>query len=440
MADREIMNPRTAGAFTPSIGVDAIDRAMSLLGLSIEQPPRGEQWGEFLSVIAYEYHHSDAARFENLFNASPIPTIEQDYSLVVERFEKLRSEGVTDLRSYIGTDARRLRTLIGDIRNVAANPAAIQIIGLNPREVEGPVDLVIVNEESRGSWVDQLETIWHGKTYSEFEFLGRTALGEPFDARRRMAVPVGPLGPDYRRVVVTIEDATRERDEQRRLEHLVEEKNEFLAAVSHEIRTPLTGVVGFTEILLDNGESMSWAETAGVLASIANQAQEVSDLVEDLLIATRSESGDLAVTREPVDLTAEVSSVLHNGGSHTQGVSIETEDNTSTVLGDPGRIRQIVRNLLTNAERYGGPNVKVTIGARPGWATVTVSDDGDGVAADRLDSLFTSSHMVNAATVSGSTGLGLSICRNLAGLMGGDLTYERVADRTLFRLSLRSGS
>jgi signal transduction histidine kinase len=437
MADRETMNPRTAGAFDPFTGVDAIDRAMSMLGLSIERPPRGDQWGEFLSLIAYEYHHSDAARFENLFNASPIPTIEQDYSLVVERFERLRSSGIQDLKAHIGDDDERLGLFIGDIRNVAANPAAIQIIGLNPDRIEGPVDLVIVNDESRGSWLDQLETIWQGRTYSEFEFLGRTALGEPFDARRRMAVPVGPLGPDYRRVVVTIEDATRARDEQRRLEHLVEEKNEFLAAVSHEIRTPLTGVIGFTEILADNGASMSWPEMADILASIANQAQEVSDLVEDLLIATRSESGDLAVTQEPVALVAEISDVLHNGGSHTQAVTFEAPDET-TAIGDPGRIRQIVRNLLTNAERYGGSDVQITIEREPGRATVTVSDDGDGVAEDRLASLFSSVRTVNAATVSGSTGLGLSICRNLADLMGGDLVYDRVAGRTRFRLSLRT--
>lgn len=431
------MNIRTAGAFDPSTGVDAIDRALSVLGLSIERPPRGDQWGEFLSLMAYEYHHSDAARFENLFNASPIPTIEQDYSAVVELFDQLRSSGIDDLSEYIGDDDERLRTFISSIRNVAANPAAIQIIGLNPDQIEGPVDLVIVNDESRGSWLDQLETIWQGKIYSEFGFLGRTALGEPFDARRRMAIPVGPLGPDYRRVVVTIEDATRERDEQRRLEDLVKAKNEFLAAVSHEIRTPLTGVLGFTEILANDGASMSWSETADILASIANQAQEVADLVEDLLIATRSESGDLAVTREQVDLVAEISNVLHNGGSHTRGVDFESPDQMKAI-GDPGRIRQIVRNLLTNAERYGGPEVQITIDRQPGWATVTVSDDGDGVAEDRIASLFSSVRTVSAATVSGSTGLGLSICHNLASLMGGDLVYGREAGRTRFTLSLRT--
>lgn len=430
------MNSRNAGAFSPSTGVEGIDRALTMLGLSISQPPTRDEWGEFLSLMAYEYHHSDAARFETLFAASPIPTVEQDYSEVVLHFETLRAAGVTDIRDHVGEDFDLLAELVGRIRNVAVNPAAVAIIGLTEEHAEGFIDPIIVNEEAFGSWIDQLETVWHGRTFSEFEYIGRTLHGAPFDARRTMAVPVGPLGPDYRRVVVTIEDATRERDEQRRLQHLVEEKNEFLAAVSHEIRTPLTGVLGFTEILMDNEESMTADERSEVLASIARQAQDVSDIVEDLLIATRSESGELAVTREPVDLAEEIATVLSNGGSHTDGVQVGIGVPSTVTIGDPGRVRQIIRNLLTNAERYGGPNVRIDIEERSDQLVVAVSDDGDGVRPERLDSLFTSAGGVTAATVSGSAGLGLSICRNLAELMGGALDYVRRDGRTEFSLSL----
>lgn len=430
------MNSPSAEAFSTSTGVEGIDRALTMLGLTIGQPPTRDQWGEFLSLIAYEYHHSDAARFETLFAASPIPTLEQDYTEVVARFETLREAGVTDIRRHITGDPETLTELVGLIRNVAVNPAAIAIIGLTEDHAEGFIDPVIVNDEALGSWIDQLETVWHGRTFSEFEFTGRTLHGAPFDARRTMAVPVGPLGPDYRRVVVTIEDATRERDEQRRLQHLVQEKNDFLAAVSHEIRTPLTGVIGFTEILMENGESMSPTERSDILSSIARQAQDASNIVEDLLIATRSESGELAVTREPVDLAEEVATVLRNGGSHTEGVEVEIDATSTVVYGDPGRVRQIVRNLLTNAERYGGPTVRVDVQQTDRYIVVTVSDDGDGVAPERIEALFTSAGALSAATVSGSAGLGLSICRNLAVLMGGTLDHERRNGRTLFSLSL----
>jgi signal transduction histidine kinase len=430
------MTSRSAEAFSPSTGVDGVDRALTMLGLTIGQPPTRDQWGEFLSLIAYEYHHSDAARFETLFAASPIPTLEQDYTEVVARFRELRSAGITDIRSHIGEDAAALRALVRHIRNVAVNPAAIAIIGVTEEPVEGFIDPVIVNDEAFGSWIDQLETVWLGRTFSEFEYIGRTLHGAPFDARRTMAVPVGPLGPDYRRVVVTIEDATRERNEQRRLQHLVEEKNEFLAAVSHEIRTPLTGVIGFTEILMDSSDSMSAAERSDILSSIARQAQDVSDIVEDLLIATRSESGDLAVTHEPVDLAAEVATVLGNGGSHTEGVTVDIDATSTIATGDPGRVRQIIRNLLTNAERYGGPSVRIDVHERPDRIVVCVSDDGDGVAPERIETMFSSAGALSAATVSGSAGLGLSICRKLAELMDGTLDYERRDGHTRFSLSL----
>lgn len=431
------MNAPGASAFALSTGVDAIDRALTMLGLTLGQPPTRDQWGEFLSLIAYEYHHSDAARFETLFAASPIPTIEQDYTHVVTAFEQLRANGVTDIRSHVGADESRLRELVGLIRNVAVNPAAVAIIGLKEEHAQGFVDPAIVNEESKGSWIDQLETVWLGRTFSEFEFLGRTLAGAPFDARRTMAVPVGPLGPDFRRVVLTIEDATRERDEQRRLQHLVEEKNAFLAAVSHEIRTPLTGVLGFTEILKDNEASMSASERSELLAAIAGQAQDVSDIVEDLLIAARSESGQLSVSREPVDLAAEVATVLRNGGSHTERVAFDIGSESTISTGDPGRVRQVIRNLLTNAERYGGRDVRIEIRQRvPDRIDVAVSDDGAGVSPDRLKTLFTASGAVAAPAVSGAAGLGLSICRQLAELMGGTLEYERRDARTHFILSL----
>jgi signal transduction histidine kinase len=141
------------------------------------------------------------------------------------------------------------------------------------------------------------------------------------------------------------------------------------------------------------------------------------------------------VTRERVDLAAEVATVLDNGGSHTQGVEVGVEAASTIATADPGRVRQIIRNLLTNAERYGGSDVRIEVRERADAIVVSVSDDGQGVAADRVATLF-SARSMSAATVSGSAGLGLSICRRLAELMGGILDYERLNGRTHFSLAL----
>lgn len=415
---------------------DPVARALDRLGLVRDQPPAAREWRALLDQLTTEVGVSNAQRFENLFIASPIPTMEQDYSFVIEHFDQLRVDGVTDLREHIGGDWDKLREIVALIKNVAANPAAIEMIGMTPEEVDGFVDPVIVNDESVLGWLDQLENVWHGKTYSEFEFLGSTPQGDVFDAHRRMAVPDGPLGPDYRRVVVTIEDTTEKRNEQRKLEQLLAGKNEFLASVSHEIRTPLTGVLGFTELLISSGESMSADERAEMLEAIAHQSREVSNIVEDLLISTRTESGDLSVTEERVDLVEQVMIVIKDGGPHTKGVSVGSPDEPIVVTGDPGRIRQVVRNLLTNTERYGGPSVEVTFGSSDQTSWVSVTDDGEGLPPERASQIFSSARTSAPATVSGATGLGLSICRRLAVLMGGDLTYERRDRTSTFTLTL----
>lgn len=107
------------------------------------------------------------------------------------------------------------------------------------------------------------------------------------------------------------------------------------------------------------------------------------------------------------------------------------------VHADPLRVRQIVRNLLTNAARYGGGRVRVVLETGPGHGALTVLDDGDGVPSDQAEMIFESyGRAHNAAGQPGSVGLGLSVSRNLARNMGGDLSYSRRDGWTGFELTL----
>ena len=108
------------------------------------------------------------------------------------------------------------------------------------------------------------------------------------------------------------------------------------------------------------------------------------------------------------------------------------------VLGDPGRIRQILRNLITNALRYGGEHVTIETTAGP-LSSVVVRDDGDGIPLEQREEIFAPYHRVGGRgdTVLGSLGLGLTISRQLARLMGGDLTYQYIDGHSVFTLYLR---
>ena len=220
------------------------------------------------------------------------------------------------------------------------------------------------------------------------------------------------------------------------LQKAAADKDRFLAAVSHEIRTPLTVVAGFSHELRDNGEYISAAEKEGLLYEIAGQADEMTAIIEDLLVAARTDIRNVSIHQASIDLRSEIEAAIPPMGGH----QVQIGDDTATAFADPGRVRQIVRNLLTNARRYGGADVRIAITSERNSVRVEVSDDGQPVPEDRRETIFepyTSAHQRNQDL--GSIGLGLFISRELARLMGGDLEYHRRDRRTCFELTLPAG-
>jgi signal transduction histidine kinase len=168
-------------------------------------------------------------------------------------------------------------------------------------------------------------------------------------------------------------------------------------------------------------------------------AQEGADLVamlEDVLVAARTDIGALSVARVRVNLRAQVAQAVE--GLTGSGSAVEKVVGDEVfVEGDPLRVRQILRNLLTNAQRYGGERVRVEIGRIGSTGVVQVLDDGAGIASEDEAGIFEPYvTMHGQAGRPGSVGLGLPVARGLATRMGGDLVYKRVEGWTAFELSL----
>lgn len=219
------------------------------------------------------------------------------------------------------------------------------------------------------------------------------------------------------------------------LEHVIAEKERFIGTVSHELRTPLAAIVGFTELLASGDAELSDAEQREYLSLILTQGNEVSGIVDDLLVAARVEIGELALVRVPVDLPAQARQVVEAldfpGGKPVVPVA------SAFGLGDPGRVRQIVRNLLTNAIRYGGPSITIDFEVGGETATLRVVDDGDPIAIEDRSRIFEPyTTLSESQPVTGSIGLGLTVSRQLARLMDGDLIYERGENENVFTLTI----
>jgi len=225
------------------------------------------------------------------------------------------------------------------------------------------------------------------------------------------------------------------------LEELVRSKDELVASVSHELRTPLTAIVGVALELQAHREAFTPAETDELMGLLAEQSTELADIVDDLLIAARAESGTLELTIKELDITTELAALVKRFGTRTSvgRVTITGSDTTRTCMGDILRLRQIVRNLLSNADRYGGNRAWIEVSNAGRQVVIAVCDNGPGVGAASEQLIFEPYRRAEGEMHHPlSVGLGLAVSRNLARLMDGDLRYHRAGTVTRFEISLPS--
>lgn len=230
----------------------------------------------------------------------------------------------------------------------------------------------------------------------------------------------------------------RTEHELNRLRELTRAKDQFLASVSHELRTPLTGVLGFAELLRSDHAELTNEERHAMIASVAGEASDLAAIIDDLLVAARSELDLLAITQVPVSLRAQLAQVVEAADSSVRDCVEIVGETTRPAMGDPGRVRQIIRNLLTNATRYGGGQIEIRFSATDDLVHVDVADNGPGVPDDESQRIFEPYHRVHQSngTQPAALGIGLSVARHLARLMDGDVVYRRQGGWSVFRLSL----
>ena len=213
-------------------------------------------------------------------------------------------------------------------------------------------------------------------------------------------------------------------------------RDQFLASISHEIRTPLTSILGWSRLLRDEHSALGEEDKDEALRLIESEATEVTDIVEELLTAAQLDSGALTVRNRRIDLAEEVATVLL-AKYLDPADAIAVDGSAAEAWADPLRVRQIIRNLVTNATRYGGSETWINLSSDDTWCTLAVSDNGSGIPPELEHHIF--DPFIQAGQARGTLqpiGLGLTVSRHLAHLMGGELSYRREAGATRFELKV----
>lgn len=241
-------------------------------------------------------------------------------------------------------------------------------------------------------------------------------------------------------IAVAIESA-RLFDELRRLEAQREAqrlKTELISAVSHELRTPLGFIRSYaTTLLSDDIEPIDPATQQKFVQIIDEEAAKLQQMIDDLLDASRFQSGRLSLETEivAIDVLVEGAVVRSRPSFEQTGHAVATahRDGGLRVLVDPLRIEQVLRNLLENAGRYSDPgtSIELVVYRENDEAVVSVADGGDGISEEEQEAIFEPFYRGESARLRGvrGTGLGLSICRAIVEAQGGRLWVENVPGR-----------
>jgi signal transduction histidine kinase len=216
--------------------------------------------------------------------------------------------------------------------------------------------------------------------------------------------------------------AFRDLSAERRLD---DAQSEFIATVSHELRTPMTAVLGAAKTLLRDDIDLTPERRRELLEMIGVQGTRLTQITEEILLASRLDRGDLRLESNRLDLREVVRATVEAMRPRLpSSISLTTNlESNGAALGDRGRVEQVLVNLLDNAIKYSpdGGSVIVSTARLPGAVRVTVEDEGIGIPPGEQSSIFEKFYRADPhlRQVPGGTGLGLYISRELVQRMGG---------------------
>jgi PAS domain S-box-containing protein len=346
-------------------------------------------------------------------------------------------------RLSTAVDACEDAVITEDMRGIVTgwNRAAEKLFGWTAAEMIGRETAVLAPPDRLEELAALLARVRAGQTVERIETVRLTKSGTRID----VSASVLPIRDDNGRVVGVariVHDISRRLQADRELlaakeaaEEASRAKSRFLANVSHELRTPLNAIIGYSEMLAEEAQENDHPQYLSDLEKIRDAGRHLLELIADVLDLSKIEAGRMGVYLETfgiAEMLAGVASTLTPLVARNRNVlKIECPDDIGTMRADLTKVRQCLFNLIGNACKFTeGGTIAVAVSrersAGGEWVLFRVSDTGIGMSPEQIERLFEAFAQAEASTARrfGGTGLGLTISRQFARIMGGDVTVN----------------
>jgi signal transduction histidine kinase len=231
-----------------------------------------------------------------------------------------------------------------------------------------------------------------------------------------------------------------QKEEADKLREIQQWRADAVAQVTHELKTPLTSLLGYATILRKRADTIAPEQRTEFIALMEKQGQRILRLIEELLQSSRLDSGQTKLQRAHVDLPAIARDVAREiGTGRGRQITVDAPPEDLGLFGDAAALEHVLTNLIDNALKYSGDDttVRIAIGEGEGEIFFTVSDEGRGIPADQLTSIFERFQQASNARGGGSVGLGLYIVRSLVQAHGGTVWADSdIGKGTTFTVTL----
>ncbi|MEN8119948.1 MAG: ATP-binding protein [Bacteroidota bacterium] len=390
--------------------------------------------------ISKEKAEENAKGFKSLFENSPISLWDADYSGILTQLDKIRKLNLTDYKGYLSNNPHIVQECLLKMKVIDVNKAALNMLKAPDKESFFSNIDKLLNKKSFEFFIDELEAL----LLNEKEFSGETELVR-FDGKVITVISKVFITENTKKIITAVIDITERKLAEKELvltkekaEESDQLKTEFFNNMSHEVRTPLNGILGFSSIL-DNPE-LTYEKRKNYINIIQSSSEQLLRIIDDIIEISQLGTKQVKIKNKEIclnHLLLELFSIFDIKAKENKTplyLKKELSDKESIVLTDKLKLNKILSNLLENALKFTnqgfiefGYSLVETYGRTSlQQLQIYVKDTGIGIAPDKQQIIFErfSQEEKELSQKAGGLGLGLSIAKENAELLGGNITLK----------------